>query len=183
MRQLTEEETRNLFAKLALFLGENLKYLIDREDEDHVFRLQDQKIYYMSKSVLDIAQLVGRDELVSAGVYVGNYTKAGKVKLYITALPLLAKYAKYKVWVKPGGEQVYLYGNNVLKTHVAKMTENVPQYQGVVVFSMNDVPLGFGVAARSTEQSLKIQPHDVVVFNQADLGEYLRTVEDKSEFN
>jgi 60S ribosome subunit biogenesis protein NIP7 len=115
MRQLTEEETRNLFAKLALFLGENLKYLIDREDEDHVFRLQDQKIYYMSKSVLDIAQLVGRDELVSAGVYVGNYTKAGKVKLYITALPLLAKYAKYKVWVKPGGEQVYLYGNNVLK--------------------------------------------------------------------
>ena len=78
MRQLTEEETRNLFAKLSLFLGENLKYVIDREDEDHVFRLQDQKIYYMSKSVLDIAQLVGRDELVSAGTYVGNYTKLEK---------------------------------------------------------------------------------------------------------
>jgi 60S ribosome subunit biogenesis protein NIP7 len=182
MRQLTEEETKTLFSKLKLFLEENLKYLIDREDEDYVFRLQEQRIYYMSKSVLDIAQLFGRDELISAGTFVGNFTKAGKIKLHITALPLLAKYAKYKIWVKPGGEQVFLYGNNVLKTHVAKMTENTPQYQGVVVYSMTDVPLGFGVVARSTEQSLKIQPHDVVVFNQADLGEYLRTVEEKSEF-
>ena len=135
----------------------------------------------MSKGVLDIVSSVGRDELVSAGIFLGNFTKAGKIKLHITALPLLAKYAKFKVWVKPGGEQVFLYGNNVLKTHIAKMTENTPQYQGVVVFSVNDVPLGFGVAARSTEQSLKVQPHDVVVFNQADLGEYLRTVEEKSE--
>jgi 60S ribosome subunit biogenesis protein NIP7 len=181
MRQLTEEETKTLFTKLNLFVGENLRYLIDREDEDHVFRLHEQKIYYMSKGVLDIAQMVGRDELVSAGIYLGNFTKAGKIKLHITALPLLAKYAKFKVWVKPGGEQVFLYGNNVLKTHIAKMTENTPQYQGVVVFSVNDVPLGFGVAARSTEQSLKVQPHDVVIFNQADLGEYLRTVEEKSE--
>ena len=182
MRQLTEEETKTLFTKLRVFLGDNLRYLIDRDDEDYVFRLQDQKVYYMSKSVLDIAQLVGRESLVSAGLFLGNYTKAGKLKLHITSLPLLAKYAKFKVWVKPGGEQVFLYGNNVLKTHVARMTENTPQYQGVVVFSMNDVPLGFGVAARSTEQSLKIQPHDVVIFNQADLGEYLRTVEEKSEF-
>jgi 60S ribosome subunit biogenesis protein NIP7 len=182
MRQLTEEETKALFTKLRTFLGDNLRYLIDREDEDHVFRLQEQKLYYMSKSVLDIAQLVGREQLVSAGTFLGNYTKAGKIKLHITALPLLAKYAKFKVWVKPGGEQVFLYGNNVLKTHVARMTEATPQYQGVVVYSMNDVPLGFGVTARSTEQSLHVQPHDVVVFNQADLGEYLRTVEEKSEF-
>lgn len=45
MRQLTEEETKTLFSKLKLFLEENLKYLIDREDEDYVFRLQEQKIY------------------------------------------------------------------------------------------------------------------------------------------
>lgn len=179
MRQLTEEETKVLFGKLKLILGDNIRYLIDRADEDYVFRLQETKVYYMSKSVLDIAQLIGREELVSAGTCFGNFTKSGKFKLHITCLPYLAKYAKYKVWVKPGGEQVFLYGNHVLKTHVARMTDGTPQYEGVVVFSMNDVPLGFGVAARSTETSLKVQPHDIVVFNHSDLGAYIRTVEEK----
>lgn len=35
----------------------------------------------------------------------------------------------------------YLYGNHILKAHVAKMTEEVPEHQGVVVFNMNDIPL------------------------------------------
>jgi ribosome biogenesis protein Nip4 len=30
------------------------------------------------------------------------------------------------------------------------MTENIQQYQGVIIFSMNDTALGFGAAARST---------------------------------
>ena len=30
------------------------------------------------------------------------------------------------------------------------MTENIPQYAGVVILSMNDVPLGFGKTAKST---------------------------------
>lgn len=35
----------------------------------------------------------------------------------------------------------YLYGNHVLKAHVAKMTEDVPEHQGVVVYSSTDIPL------------------------------------------
>lgn len=35
----------------------------------------------------------------------------------------------------------YLYGHNVLKAHVAKMTEDVPEHQGVVVYSSSDIPL------------------------------------------
>lgn len=35
----------------------------------------------------------------------------------------------------------YLYGNHILKAHVSKMTEEVPEHQGVVVFNMNDIPL------------------------------------------
>jgi hypothetical protein len=35
----------------------------------------------------------------------------------------------------------YLYGNHILKAHVAKMTEDVPEHQGVIVFNMNDIPL------------------------------------------
>ena len=46
------------------------------------------------------------------------------------------------MWIKPGGEMSYLYGNNVLKAHLGRITENTPKYHGVVYFSMSDIPLG-----------------------------------------
>lgn len=35
----------------------------------------------------------------------------------------------------------FLYGNHVVKAHLGRMTEDIPEHQGVVIFSMNDVPL------------------------------------------
>lgn len=43
-----------------------------------------------------------------------------------------------QVWVKPSAEMQFLYGNNVLKSGLARITENTPAYTGVVVFSMSD---------------------------------------------
>ena len=54
------------------------------------------------------------------------------------------------------------------------MTEGTPKYQGVVVYNMNDVALGFGATAFSTEECRSLDPTRAVVFHQADLGEYLR---------
>lgn len=48
---------------------------------------------------------------------------------------------QYKIWVKPSAEQQVVYGHNVLKSGLAKITESAPQYQGVVIYSMSDVPL------------------------------------------
>ncbi len=62
----------------------------------------------------------------------------------------MAPYAKYKVWVKPSSELSWMYGNSLLKAGLARMTDNTPQYQGVIVFNANDVPIGFGVAAKGT---------------------------------
>jgi 60S ribosome subunit biogenesis protein NIP7 len=98
---------------------------------------------------------------------------------------------QHKVWVKGTSELSFLYGNHVLKAGLARMTEDTPQYQGVVVYSLADVPLGalpwprshpagFGVAARSTADTRALGPTDIVVFHQADAGEYLR--EEDSEF-
>jgi 60S ribosome subunit biogenesis protein NIP7 len=47
----------------------------------------------------------------------------------------------------------FVYGNHVLKTHIGRMTEDIPQYAGVLIVNMNDVPLGFGVASRGTLQT------------------------------
>lgn len=87
----------------------------------------------------------------------------------------------------------------MLKSGLGRITENTEQYQGVVVYSMADVPLvspavmrlcfyrssspcnnncfisqGFGVAAKSTQECRRVDPMAIVVFHQADVGEFIR---------
>jgi len=108
------------------------------------------------------------------GTCFGKFSKSKKFRLHITALDYLAAYAKYKIWIKPNGVMPFLYGNNVLKAHLGRITENTPQYVGVVFYSMNDMPLGFGRSALSTADCRKIDPTAVIAFHQSDVGEYLR---------
>ncbi|KAI8980702.1 secretory pathway protein Sec39-domain-containing protein [Trametes punicea] len=167
MRPLTEEESKAVFAKLANYIGKNIVHLIDRQDEPHCFRLQKDRVFYVSESSMRLAISVARPNLISLGTCFGKFTKSGKFKLHITALDYLAQYAKYKVWIKPNGEMPFLYGNHVLKAHLGRITEDTPEHQGVVVFSMNDIPLGFGVTARSTIDTRKLDPTAIIVFHQA----------------
>lgn len=46
-----------------------------------------------------------------------------------------------QIWIKPNGEMPFLYGNHIVKAHLGRITEDTPEHQGVVVFSMNDIPL------------------------------------------
>lgn len=111
-------------------------------------------------------------------------------------MPHIAQYAKYKVWVKPGSEMSFLYGNHLIKSGLGRITDNTPQvgvvfphsacfscahaaapsqYQGVVVYTMGDIPIGFGATARSTTDARRLDPTEIVVFHQCDAGEYLRS--------
>jgi 60S ribosome subunit biogenesis protein NIP7 len=151
MRQLTEDETKVFFTKLSSFIGDNIRFLIDRPDAPHVFRLHKERVYYMPETLYRLVENASRKDLICAGVCFGKFTKGGKFHIHISCLDLLAKYARYKVWLKPSGEQNFMYGNNALKVHMAKITEATPQYAGVVVCTMGDLPIGFGVAGRSTD--------------------------------
>lgn len=66
----------------------------------------------------------------------------------------------------------------MVRAHVARMTDSVPKYAGVVLFSMTDMAIGFGVLSRGQPEFKQLEPTAIVIFNQADLGEYLR-VEDE----
>jgi 60S ribosome subunit biogenesis protein NIP7 len=120
------------------------------------------------------ASNISREALFSIGTCVGKMTHGGKFHLTIQFLDHLAKHAKFKVWVKPGAEMAFLYGNHVPKQGMGRITEGCPQYAGVVVCSMRDTPLGFGIAGFSTEQCHMLEPTATVVLHQADIGEYLR---------
>ncbi|WBW75516.1 RNA-binding ribosome biogenesis protein Nip7 [Schizosaccharomyces osmophilus] len=174
MRPLTHEETKTFFEKLAQYIGKNITHLIDRPDDPHCFRLQKDRVYYVSEKAMKLATSVARTNLMSLGICFGKFTKSNKFRLHITSLDYIAQYARYKIWVKANGEMPFLYGNHVLKAHVGRITDDTPQHQGVIVYSMNDTPLGFGVTARSTVELTRLDPTTIVGFHQADVGEYLR---------
>lgn len=45
------------------------------------------------------------------------------------------------MWLKPSAEQQFLYGHNVMKSGLGRISESVDRYQGVILYSMNDLPL------------------------------------------
>ncbi|GMI55958.1 hypothetical protein TeGR_g7600 [Tetraparma gracilis] len=171
MRPLSSAELRSVFSKLNLYIGRNIEHLLA---DDHSFRLLKDRVHYASESLLKQVHTLPSAAVLSLGTCVGRFTKSGAFRLHVTALDLLTKYALHKVWLKPGSEMAFLYGGNVGKQGVGRITDAIPQYGGVVVLSMSDLPLGFGVAAQSTEAVKDLDPTANVVLHQADVGEYLR---------
>jgi 60S ribosome subunit biogenesis protein NIP7 len=96
------------FTKLSNYIGRNVTLLIDRQDEPWVFRVSGSRVYYLAERLLRFAAVVGKKELVSVGVCFGKFSKSKKFKLHVTALPVLAQYAKFKVWIKPSSEMSFL---------------------------------------------------------------------------
>ncbi|KAL2859919.1 ribosome biosynthesis protein NIP7 [Aspergillus lucknowensis] len=179
MRPLTEEETQTLFKKLAEYTGSSLKNLIAPLDNSpnadrYVFRLSHNRVYYVRLSLANLATSVPRDNLLSLGICMGKFTKTNKFRLHITALPILAEHARNKIYIRPNGVMPFLYGSNVSKAHVATFPDNLVEHQGIIVCTQDDVPLGFGITARSTAEARRLDPTAVVCFRQADCGEYLR---------
>ena len=187
MRPLTDTETRTLFTKLANYTGSSLNNLLtdtaplsngakgnaDGNDR-YVFRVQKDRVYYVRESLANLATSVARTSLLSLGTCLGKFTGSGKFRIHITALDVLSPLARNKVWVKQNGEMPFLYGGHIVKAHVGRWSEDCPEHTGVVVLNMHDTPLGFGVTARSTAEARRLDPTGIVVFRQADVGEYLR---------
>mmetsp|Transcript_21734 Transcript_21734/g.31532 ORF Transcript_21734/g.31532 Transcript_21734/m.31532 type:complete len:182 (-) Transcript_21734:157-702(-) len=181
MRPLTDDETRTFFEKLMSYIGKDIEQLIDTPDEPHCFRLMKDRVYYVSEAVLRQSTAIKRDDVVHLGTCFGKFTKKTmQFRLHITALDFLARYAKHKVWLKASAEMSFLYGNHVAKSGLARITEGTKQYAGAVVFSSQDVPLGFGVAAQPAEYIRELEPTAYVVLHQADVGEYLRVEDEMS---
>ncbi|KAF4582822.1 60S ribosome subunit biogenesis protein NIP7 [Ophiocordyceps camponoti-floridani] len=179
MRPLTEPETRTVLNKLANYAGPSLKDLfapLDKSEkpDHHVLRLSRSRVYYVRLSLANLATSVARDKLLSCGTCLGRFTKSGKFHLHITSLPILAPIARYKIWLRPNGVMPFLYGGNIVKAHVGRWSQDCPEHLGVVIYTMDDIPLGFGVTAKSASAAQQLGPTGIVCFRQADCGEFLR---------
>ncbi|VDD89137.1 unnamed protein product, partial [Enterobius vermicularis] len=94
MRPLTGEETQAVFQKLANFIGENVRLLIERDDGRYCFRVHKDRVYYCSEFLMKQAACIAREPLLSFGTCLGKFTKTKKFYLHITALDYMAPYAK-----------------------------------------------------------------------------------------
>lgn len=77
--------------------------------------------------------------------------------------------------MKQSSEQSYLYGNHVMKSGLGRITENTPQHMGVVIYSMNDIPLvgnsifqhytvfELVILINSLSAEIKFNPYEVIV--------------------
>lgn len=125
-----------------------------------------------------MASTIPRESLLCAGTQFGKFTKTKQFRLHITALTHLSQYAQNRIWLKPAGEQSFLYGNNVIKRHLERVNEGTDKNAAVVIFNNHDIPLGFGIAMKSTSEMKAADPEAVVVVRQADIGEFLRAEEE-----
>jgi 60S ribosome subunit biogenesis protein NIP7 len=175
MRPLTDVETKTFFEKLTKYIGDNVRLLLDRSDGLYCFRFHRDRVYYSKEEVMKKAAHFPRKELISFGTCFGKFSKTGQFRLNVTALEYLAPYAKHKIWLKASAEQQFLYGHHCTKSGLGRITDDTPQYQGVIVYSMSDLPLGFGVAAKSATECRHADPMAIIAFHQADIGEYLRS--------
>nr|CCC94240.1 RNA-binding protein [Trypanosoma congolense IL3000] len=203
MRPLTDEETKKLFDKLAQYIGPNTARLLQQKtpadgnrasssgkdggngeadddadqqsaEQSYVFRLHKSRIWYMPQRLARLASCVAKSNLMGIGVLFAKVTHNGHVRLQVTALEYIAQYSLFKVWLKPSQEQKFLYGGHVTRAGLGRITEATPRHQKVAVFSMSDVPLGFGVAALGTLECRRCEMNSTVLFHEADVGEYLR---------
>ncbi|GAV73372.1 LOW QUALITY PROTEIN: hypothetical protein CFOL_v3_16858, partial [Cephalotus follicularis] len=71
-------------------------------------------------------------------------------------------------------EMSFLYGNQVLEGGLGRMTDSIVAGDGVVVYSIMELHLGFGIAVKVMQDSRKLDSNGIVVRHQADVGEYLR---------
>lgn len=152
-----------------------MKHLVDRPDgKAYCFRVHNERVFYLSEEMVKKASCISRKQLMVLGTKFGRFTHKRNFRLHISCLDYLNQLAQHKVWIKPSAEMSFLYGNHVTKAGIGRMSDGVPQYGGVIVNNMAGTPLGFGVAAQSTEFTQEMNPTAFAILHQADVGEYLR---------
>lgn len=118
-----------------------MNVLLERGSEKYNFYYHRERVFYCREDLARRAANITRKNLLSFGTCFGKFTKTRKFRLHVTALPYLSPYAKHRIWLKQNAEQSFLYGHHIIKSGLARVSDDTPQYAGVVVMNMNDIPL------------------------------------------
>lgn len=170
MRKLTQEESDKVFAKLDQFVGDRKEELL----KNHNIYLHNKNVFYVSNLLYKKVSNIPKKSIAMVGTHIGRFTRSDRFFLKVGALNVLSAYVTKKVWIKWSAEMNFLYGNNVLKSHVLKTTEDLKDRDIVFLYNPRDVLLGFGITARNMDSFNKADHNSLFVIKQCDKGEYIR---------
>merc|ERR1712113_232777 len=172
MRFLTKLETKLVLVRLFNYIGENIKKIIENKEKSLL--LNKKRVYYLKKTSINRTTCIPRNNLISMGQYLGKFSHNGEFQLVISALDILKKYVKHKVWLKLSSESTFLSGKNLRKSDLKMITKKIPAYSGVIVYGSVDIALGLGVLKKPTTEIRKLETSTIIIQNMVDVGEFLR---------
>ncbi|KAF7703920.1 60S ribosome subunit biogenesis protein nip7 [Cucumispora dikerogammari] len=174
MREINQTEQSKIFKKLTSFIGTSNINTLFTENKDTKLMLHNKNIYLLKTAMLKHLSCVPNESLHHAGLLIGKLTKTNNFFLHVSSLSYLSKYCLNKVWIKKSAEMNVLYGNNIIKSHIFKISDQLEVNAFVVIFNSEDVILGFGVTTRDSKGIDGMEGGSVAIINQSDNGVYLR---------
>ncbi|EPR79640.1 PUA domain containing protein [Spraguea lophii 42_110] len=184
MRNLTDRELQTFINKAKLFIGDNISEIIN---ENTSLAMNKKDLILFKKELEKKSSNIPKSKIIFLGTVLGrfrknrnenkkneNHNKTSRFEFDITALSILSKYAINKVYIKKSAEMNVLYGNNVLKSHLYKIPENLEQKAAVVLYNTYNVPLGFGITSKSSASLTVAGGSSMAIIRQGDAGDYLR---------
>jgi 60S ribosome subunit biogenesis protein NIP7 len=126
------------------------------------------RVYYLPESMTTAESVASAQ--AKTPIF-GTFSRDGRFSLHINSLDHIAPYAKGKVWVSSDGAVQFLLGYNLHNAYVKQMTKGTPARHGVVVFTTDGVPLGFGMTARATSDLPKLGEFTPVIQHIANISQ------------
>ena len=171
MRDITQKEAEKIHRKLISFIGEvNLSHFISTNS----LKLHNQNIYLVSATLLKAISNIPKPNIHHIGLMIGRITKTGNFYLHCSALKEMDRWCIHKVWVKKSAEMNVLYGNNILKSHISKISDDLKANTSLIIYNEADVILGFGITTKDSAGIDRLPGSSIAAIVQSDNGVYLR---------
>ena len=177
MRRITQTEISKIrdYFKKTFFIN------ISNELNKYDIFIFDSKIFFLTKSNNTFKSLILMSShfstyMLSLGLYFGSFMQKGEIKLSLEGFCIFAKLIKKSyIVLNEAGEQMFLYGKNILYEGLSHFKSPIRKNKLLYVFNKNHECIGIAKSVVSDTFLFKNKDlHVLVARNLYDKGLYIR---------
>lgn len=173
-REASEEEKENLKKWIDNSFGIGIFSRILESDILIVGEGDWKEYFKVSENMYRIFKKISKHRMpYCLGIYIARYFR-NHYELSLESLKLVAPYTDKKIWINENGEKFFIYGRDIFKNSIAKISPNVKTNEKIIVLNLKNEPLGIGILKIPPKNFEKISDKKVVLENVADVGWYIR---------
>ncbi|MFX1501586.1 MAG: PUA domain-containing protein [Promethearchaeota archaeon] len=170
----------NSFSKNHVKLQSNIENLKNRlyiSLKNLKYKNNFPNIYLLSKTQINSLRTLKNNKIISAGIFFG-FIKKGNFYLSLESAEFLYLNKIIsgfkKVQVNNNGEKSILYGNDLLKKMIFKISDSFEQNDLLLIFNKSEEFLALAQSKIDSQNMQVVQPNEVIAKNLIDKGFYLR---------